>query len=84
MQYYLILVNALGFVLMLADKRKARKKKWRIPEAVLLGTAVLGGSAGCLLGMYLFRHKTRHLSFFAGLPLIFAVQVLLYWVFHAS
>ena len=80
MQYGLLLINALGFVLMLTDKHKAIRKKWRIPEAVLLGVALLGGSAGCLLGMYLFRHKTRHLLFRAGLPLILAVQVLLFLI----
>ena len=77
MQYYLVLMNALGFILMLADKHKAKRKRWRIPEAVLLGTALLGGSAGMLLGMYLFRHKTRHARFAFGLPLILIAQALL-------
>lgn len=60
---------------MLADKIKARKNLWRIPERVLFLTAILGGSVGSLLGMYAFRHKTKHFSFILGLPLIFAVQV---------
>ena len=72
---YLLIVNALGFVLMLADKRKARKKKWRIPESTLMLVALIGGSIGCLSGMYLFRHKTRHPKFTVGVPLILALQV---------
>lgn len=72
---YLFIVNALGFVLMLADKRKARKKKWRIPESTLMLVALIGGSIGCLSGMYLFRHKTRHPKFTVGVPLILALQV---------
>lgn len=72
---YLLIVNALGFVLMLADKRKARKKKWRIPESTLMLVALIGGSIGCLSGMYLFQHKTRHPKFTVGVPLILALQV---------
>lgn len=72
---YLVLVNAAALALMLADKKKARRGAWRIPEATLLGIAVLGGSIGAIIGMYLFRHKTRHLKFSLGLPLILAVQI---------
>lgn len=74
---YLLLINAAGFVLMLADKLKAKKNKWRIPEARLLGAAAIGGSLGVLAGMYAFRHKTQHLKFTLGVPLILAGQVLL-------
>lgn len=63
---------------MLADKIKARKNLWRIPERVLFLTAILGGSLGSLLGMYAFRHKTKHFSFILGMPLIFAIQVVAY------
>lgn len=72
---YLVLVNAAALALMLADKQKARRGVWRIPEATLLEIAVLGGSIGAIIGMYLFRHKTRHLKFSLGLPLILAVQI---------
>ena len=78
---YLILINATGLLLMLADKRRAVKKRWRIPEATLLFVAVIGGSLGSLIGMYLFRHKTRHLKFSAGLPVILILQVLLLYCF---
>jgi len=60
---------------MLADKLKAKKGSWRIPEATLLGFAAAGGSIGAIAGMYLFRHKTRHLKFTLGLPLILVMQL---------
>ena len=72
---YLTLINALAFSLMLADKRRARKKQWRIPETVLMTTAALGGSLGALLGMYTVRHKTRHPKFTVGIPLLLALQI---------
>ena len=77
---YLVLVNALAFMLMLADKQKAKKGAWRIPEATLMGIAVLGGSVGAIAGMYLFRHKTRHTKFTLGLPLILALQLVLIYL----
>lgn len=75
--FYLLLVNAVAFLLMLVDKRKAVKKKWRIPEASLLLWAGLGGSVGALLGMYTFRHKTRHPKFTIGIPAILIAQIAL-------
>lgn len=74
---YLLIINAIGFVLMLVDKHKARKNLWRIPEATLMSAAALGGSIGCLIGMYTVRHKTRHLKFTLGIPLILAAQIAL-------
>jgi len=74
---YLLIINALGFLLMLIDKHKAIKKAWRIPEATLLGIAAIGGSLGALLGMRLFRHKTQHPRFSIGLPVILAAHILL-------
>ena len=75
--WYLLLINAAAFVLMLADKHKARKNLWRIPERVLMGTAILGGSLGVLMGMRIFRHKTQHLKFSIGVPILLAVQIFL-------
>lgn len=75
---YLVLVNAAALVLMLTDKQKAKQGAWRIPERTLIGVALIGGSIGAILGMHLFRHKTRHLKFSLGLPLILAAQV---WLF---
>ena len=74
--YYLLLINAMAFILMLTDKYKARKNLWRIPEAVLMGSALLGGSIGALAGMYACRHKTKHLKFTLGIPVILAIQIL--------
>ena len=72
--YYLLIINAAGFLLMLVDKWKAKKNRWRVRESTLLLIAALGGSVGSLLGMYLFRHKTLHLKFTLGIPLILAGQ----------
>lgn len=74
---YLLLINAAGFLFMLADKQRARKKQWRIPEATLLGIAAMGGSIGSLLGMYAFRHKTRHPKFYIGIPVLLVMQLCL-------
>lgn len=81
---YLMIINAAAFVLMLVDKQKARKRKWRIPEAMLLGSAVIGGSIGAWLGMQIFRHKTLHKKFYLGIPFILGVQAaigVIYWYY---
>ena len=72
---YLVIVNAAGFVLMLIDKQKAIRGAWRIPEKTLFSVAVVGGSIGCIAGMYTFRHKTKHKSFTVGMPAILLMQV---------
>ena len=72
----LLLINAAGLLVMLADKKKARKNLWRIPEATLLTIAALGGSIGILAGMYLFHHKTKKPKFFIGVPLILIAQLI--------
>ena len=74
---YLLLINALGFLLMLVDKFKAKKNLWRIPEATLMTVAALGGSIGSLLGMYTVRHKTKHVKFTVGIPAILILQIAL-------
>ena len=74
---YLILINATGLLIMMIDKKKARRGSWRIPERTLLSVALLGGSIGALAGMYLFRHKTKHPKFSIGIPLILLLQVVL-------
>lgn len=75
--WYLLIINAVGFILMLVDKFKARNNLWRIPEATLMGVALLGGSIGSLAGMYTVRHKTQHPKFTIGIPLILALQIIL-------
>lgn len=59
------------------DKLKARKRGFRIPEATLFLVALMGGSIGSLVGMYLFRHKTRHRKFTIGMPIILLLQIAL-------
>ncbi len=73
---YLLLINLVAFLLMGLDKRRARRNRWRISEKTLFLSAVLGGSAGALVGMYLFHHKTRHWYFRYGLPALLALQIL--------
>ncbi|HIS06103.1 MAG TPA: DUF1294 domain-containing protein [Candidatus Choladocola avistercoris] len=72
---YLVLINLAAFVLMGLDKRKAKKNLWRIPEKTLFLSAILGGSAGAIAGMYVFHHKTRHWYFVIGMPLILVIQI---------
>ena len=72
---WLLLINLLGFFTMWLDKRKAQKDLWRIPEKTLFHIAALGGSLGCIFGMYRFRHKTKPPSFRYGLPLIFFLEL---------
>ena len=67
---YLAVMNVIGVAVMWSDKKRARLHRWRIPEKVLFGVSLLGGSAGTWAGMYLFRHKTKHWYFVAGMPLI--------------
>ena len=74
---YLIVINAAAFLLMLIDKVKAKKNLWRIPEATLFLVAAIGGSIGSLLGMYTFRHKTKHIKFIVGMPLILAPHIVI-------
>ncbi len=71
---YLSVVNLLSFSLMALDKRKARLGRWRIPERTLLLLDLFGGSLGGLLGMALFRHKTKHWRFAVLVPLLFTLQ----------
>ena len=75
--YYLIVINALTFLLYGIDKWKAQRSKWRIPEGTLILLAAVGGSIGALIGMYLFRHKTKHLKFTLGVPAILLIQAAL-------
>lgn len=80
--YYLCAVNLLAFLLYGLDKSRARRGKWRIPEATLIGVAVIGGSAGAWLGMKGFHHKTKHKKFVYGLPAILVIQaVVLMWLY---
>lgn len=76
---YLIIVNALSFLLMLVDKYKSQNNLWRIPETVLMIVAGIGGSLGCYLGMKACRHKTRHKKFSIGVPTMMVIHILIFW-----
>ena len=75
---YLLGINVLAFALMGADKRRARRKEWRISEKALFLSALLGGSVGAILGMRAFHHKTRHWYFKFGMPVILIAQLALF------
>lgn len=72
---YLILINFYAVFVMYSDKKKAKKAYWRIPEKKLFTIAFLFGSAGILVGMRLFHHKTRHFKFVYGIPAILIIQI---------
>lgn len=74
---YLAVINLTGFAMMGIDKRRAVKKRWRIRESTLFLVALIGGSAGCLIGMRTFHHKTKHWYFVYGMPAILILQLLL-------
>ena len=80
---YLVLINLAAFVMFGADKWKAIRDQWRIPEKVLLLAALCGGSIGTFAGMQVFRHKTKHWKFILGVPacilLHLAIAVLYWW-----
>ena len=73
--YYFLAVNIIAFIVYGIDKLKARKNLWRIPETTLLLLAVIGGSVGAWLGMRVWHHKTMHLKFKYGVPVILALQI---------
>ena len=82
---YALAVNILGFLLMGIDKWKARKGAFRIPESTLFIIAIIGGSIGSILGMYTFRHKTRHWDFVYGMPAILLLQLAaIFFLTHSS
>ena len=73
---YLVVINLLTFITYGIDKLKAKRSKWRISEATLLGLAVVGGSIGAWLGMKAWHHKTLHMKFKYGIPVIILLQLL--------
>ncbi|MCR5669440.1 MAG: DUF1294 domain-containing protein [Butyrivibrio sp.] len=79
---YLAAVNLIGFALMGIDKRRAKRMAFRIPEATLFSVALVGGSIGTTLGMFLFHHKTKHWYFRFGMPIIIIIQIVLILVLH--
>lgn len=82
--YYLIIINAVAFIVYGIDKYKAKKAKWRIPEATLLMLAVLGGSIGAWTGMRVWHHKTMHKKFKYGVPAILLIQIATMMYLHMN
>lgn len=83
MLLYIVVINIIGLLLMKWDKYLARKQKWRIPENRIWLIALVGGAFGTTMGMYMFRHKTKHMKFILFLPILAILQVigLIYWQF---
>jgi uncharacterized membrane protein YsdA (DUF1294 family) len=73
---FLLLINVISFSVFAVDKQKAVQGKWRIPEKVLILLAGMGGAAGALLAMKIFRHKTRHPKFSIGIPVLLILQII--------
>ena len=80
--YYLLAINVVAFIMYGIDKYKAKKAKWRIPEATLLLLDVLGGSIGAWMGMKVWHHKTMHKKFKYGIPAILLIQIALMAYLH--
>ena len=80
--YYLLAINVVTFIVYGIDKYKAKKAKWRIPEATLLLLAVLGGSIGAWMGMKVWHHKTMHKKFKYAIPAILLIQIALMAYLH--
>lgn len=74
---YLIGINSLSLILFKIDKYKAIKKKYRIPEKILLLTSMMGGSLGSIIGIFAFHHKTQKLKFTILIPLILLIQIII-------
>ena len=83
MKYLLIgvaLMSVILFITMGVDKARAKNHRWRISERLLFILAALGGAAGGCLGMLFFRHKTKHIAFQIGFPLLLVIQAAVIWL----
>ena len=78
MVIYISIINLFGFLIMGIDKYKAKHHAWRIPEKFFFLVGLFGGTLGIWIGMYMFRHKTKHWYFVVGIPVLFFIQVLAY------
>ena len=72
-----VILSIAGFAMMGTDKKKAAEHSWRISEKSLFLVAAIGGGIGVLIGMWFFHHKTKHVLFLIGIPLIILVQAFL-------
>lgn len=83
MIYYLIFINIVGILSMYLDKYFAKNNMYRISEKNLFIIAIIGGSIGSIIGMYKFRHKTKHKNFTMGLPIILVIQLFLLNLYYS-
>ncbi len=74
---YLLIINLFGILIMYIDKKKARFGRWRISEKTLIIIGLLGGTIGCMIGMYTFHHKTKKIKFWLGYPTILISEIIL-------
>lgn len=81
MPLWLLTINIITFFVYRSDKRRAIRKRWRIPERTLMFLALIGGSIGALAAMFIFRHKTRHTRFIIGVPVILLLHFSLYCLY---
>lgn len=81
---YWLVINLVAMIMYISDKRKAQNGKWRTTEFALIFVSWIGGSVGALIGMYVFRHKTRHIKFQILVPMSFLIHLaaLIYFVFY--
>lgn len=80
---YLIVINIITFITIIIDKRKARKKNYRISENILIFLSIIGGSLGIILAMTVFRHKTKKKKFYIGVPIIYLLnQIIILIIFN--
>ena len=80
-------MNVISFTLFGIDKAKAKRHAWRIPESALMMSAFLSGAFGAMLGMHVFRHKTKHWYFRVFIPLILLIQIAVpvaLWLHHSG
>lgn len=75
---YLAVVNVAAFMIMGIDKHKAHRHKWRISEKSIFIAGLIGGGIGVLLGMNFFHHKTKHLKFTIGIPMVVLLNIVLF------
>lgn len=83
---YILTINLYGISITAIDKYKAKKERWRIRERSFFITAFLGGAAGIMMGMTMFRHKTQHKAFYIGIPILYIFNMvsgffLIYWIY---
>lgn len=81
---YLVIINILSVLMFGYDKLKAKKNGWRIPESRFLVLGLLGGAVGIYIGMRIFRHKTKHMLFIVGIPLLMVLNlVIIYYLIRS-